>query len=61
MCINAGKESLPKVKRKQKHKTYWCELIVPKREKGLFWGEIWHDCGEPREGIVADIYSPECP
>ncbi len=37
-----------------------CELVVPKREKALLWGQIWHDYGEPREGIVGDIYRRAC-
>ncbi len=37
MCINARKESLPKVNMKQKHKPYWCELVVPKRENALLY------------------------
>ena len=34
-CIVAEKESFPKVKKKGKHKPYWFELVVPKREKAL--------------------------
>lgn len=55
-CIKAGKETLPKSKIKSFNKPFWNEFVKPHRECALLWGQIWHDCGEPLDGIVSSIY-----
>ncbi len=55
-CVRAGEECFPKVSKKKKNKPYWSEIVNPKREAVLLWGQIWQDCGKPREGIVSEIY-----
>ena len=31
------------------------EYVKHIREKTLLWHRIWHDCGRPRDGVVAGV------
>lgn len=55
-CTKAGSATFPKIKRKKRNKPFWNELVEPLKEKSMLWGQIWHECGEPQEGLVKDIY-----
>ena len=32
----------------------WSEIVLPLRDKYLFWHNVWSECGRPKAGAVAD-------
>lgn len=54
-CIDAGENIFPKTKQNKSNKPYWNSIVREKQKDSLFWGRIWRECGQPRDGFVADI------
>ena len=54
-CLKAGQDSIPVSKSPKKVIAGWNDIVKPERDAAIFWHRIWHDCGSPREGTVADI------
>ncbi len=55
MCVKAGDECFPNVRKKESQILYWNEIMQPQKESALFWNGIWAQCGKPRHGAVFEI------
>ena len=53
-CYRSGLDSIPPVSPPGKRIPGWSEHVEPFREKSIFWHNLWHDCGRPSNGTVAD-------
>jgi hypothetical protein len=55
-CLSAAESSIPLTSsRKDSNRIAgWTEHVQPIRDKSMFWHTLWHECGRPRTGIVAD-------
>ncbi len=52
MCVKAGDDCFPKVRKKESQIPYWNTIMQPQKESALFWNGIWAQCGKPRHGAV---------
>ncbi len=55
MCVKAGDECFPKVRKKETQIPYWNEVVQPQKDSALFWHSIWAQCGKPRQGAVFEV------
>ncbi len=55
ICVETGEACLPKVKNKESNIPYWSEVVQPLKDKADMWRFIWQQCGQPRDGTVAQI------
>ncbi len=57
VCLDASRQSIPMCGQKQKSRGMpgWNDHVEEKRQRAIFWHNLWKENNSPREGILADI------